>query len=284
MSHFRADLHCHSYFSDGSLSPVDVINLAKDIGLNALSITDHDSVSAYESAIPYAKEKDLELIPGVEFSSELNGVSVHILGYAFRPEHPAIQQFCQKHQERRRERNREILAKLAKINIIITEEDIEEAYKTLTNIIPYCVGRPHIALALKYKNYVTDTQEAFRQYIGENKPCFVKGSFFSAQDTIDVIHKSGGLAIIAHPHLVAPVNIMNQLLGMNFDGMECYYGRFTSDKHERWLKLAKKRNWLVTGGSDFHGALRPNIPLGCSWINEETFQPIRDHYSCNTLE
>lgn len=278
MNEFRADLHCHSHFSDGTLSPIELLSLAKSSDLQALAITDHDSVSAYDSAIPYAKEIGVELLPGVEFSSELNGESLHILGYAFNYQHPAIQEFCQKHHARRCERNLKILDKLASKQIFITESDINEAYQQIAHTTPHSIGRPHIALALKQKGYITEFKEAFQLYIGENKPCYVKGQFFSTQETIDVIHKGGGLAIIAHPHLISSKGLIDQLLNMNFDGIECYYGRFPPDRHERWLKIAKKKNWIITGGSDFHGEMRPHIALGCSWINAEAFDVLRSHY------
>jgi len=275
MTEFRADLHCHSTCSDGSLSPKEIIHLAKEIGLSAISITDHDTVEAYVSAIPLSKELGLTLLPGIELSAAMNGISVHILGYGFQPDDPIIRSFCERHVKRRQERNLAILNLLQKHGMSISEEDL----KTLpsTENVRSTIGRPHIALAMVKKGYVETIQDAFKKFIGEDKPCYTSGYSFTVEETIDIIHQAKGLAVIAHPHLINHPSILQALLTMNFDGIECYYGNFSSRDYERWLKIAKKHNWLVTGGSDFHGAIKPGLSLGSSWIDEKAFQAIQQH-------
>jgi predicted metal-dependent phosphoesterase TrpH len=276
MNPFRADLHCHSTCSDGSLTPVEIVQLAKQIGLSALSITDHDTVEAYKTATAAAKEAGITLLTGVEFSATLNDVSVHILGYGFSPEEPIIRALCQQHTERRHDRNRQILKLLAKHGMPITEEELlavcpsEQPFKHST-------GRPHIALAMIRKGYVDSVQNAFARYLAEGKPCFAPGVSFSIEETLDAIHRSNGVAIIAHPHLQKSNKIIKKLLEMNFDGMECYYGNFPLQRHQKWVKIAMNKNWLITGGSDFHGSIKPHIPLGCSWIDEERFKTLADY-------
>jgi 3',5'-nucleoside bisphosphate phosphatase len=270
---FRADLHCHTTCSDGSLSPIQVVNLAKQTGLQGLSITDHDTIDAYAEAIPAAKEAGIELISGVEFSAMHDNASVHILGYAYDLKSPAIQTFCQQHHQRRKFRNEAILVLLGNLGMPITEDDVSEY-----SLKDGTIGRPHIAQAMLKKGYVDSIQDAFKRFIGEGKPAYAKGNNFSVEETIGVIHQAKGLAIIAHPHLIKDSKIVQQLLTMNFDGLEGYYGRFPSEQHKKWLKAAKKRDWIVTGGSDFHGEIRPNSPLGSSWVREETFRLLQTHF------
>ncbi|NGX42823.1 MAG: 5'-3' exoribonuclease [Chlamydiae bacterium] len=266
---FRADLHCHSTCSDGTLSPEEIIDLAKEIGLSGLSITDHDTLMAYDTAIEYAKSRNLEMIPGVEFSSSLHGVNVHILGFAFSLDNEAIHNFCQKHHERRNKRYPAILTLLAENEMPISEEDLP------TTSHHGNIGRPHIAQAMIEKGYVTSFNEAFKKFLGENKPCFVKSEAFSVEETIDVIHEAGGVAIIAHPHLIRNASTVRQLLNMPFDGLEGYYARFGPRENNRWLEIAKNKRWLITGGSDFHGAVKSHINLGCSWVNEDLFRTLQ---------
>lgn len=276
MNPFRADLHCHTTCSDGSLSPTEIVLLAKQIGLSGLSITDHDSVNAYPTATPLCLELGIQLLTGAEFSTVLNGVSVHVLGYGFQTDHPEIQKLCAKHAERRYNRNLAILNLLTKYSMPVSEEELAEACSCSSkDFLHRAVGRPHIALAMVKKGYVDTVQNAFKKYLAEGKTCYAQGAAFSVEETIDVIHKAKGLAVIAHPHLLKNNQILRQLLEMNFDGIECYYGNFHPKDHKRWLKISEKKGWLVTGGSDFHGDIKPHISLGCSWVEEKFFQAIK---------
>jgi len=277
MSKFRADLHCHSTCSDGSFTPAELIVHASQQGLNGLSITDHDTTKAYETVFPLAQELGIELLPGVEFSTIQNGVSIHILGYAFNPFHPGILSLCERHILRRKGRNLEILKKLNTLNMPLSMEEILEGELNQSHTI----GRPHIAKGLVKKGYVTSIQEAFKKYLGEGKTAYVPGSSFTIEETLNVIHEANGLAIIAHPHLIEQPASVHTLLEMNFDGIECFYGNFKAEQNERWIKIADKKGWLKTGGSDFHGNIKPTIALGCSWICQETFDAMQKQYLQN---
>jgi len=278
MTGFQADLHCHSTCSDGTLSPRDLLLLAKSTGLSGISITDHDSIEAYETAIPIAKEIGLEIFSGAEFSTTLNGVSVHILAYGFSLQHPLIHALCQTHNLRRLNRNRTILDNLAKHQLPITEEELMECSTFEGAQSKATIGRPHIAMAMIKKGYVKNIREAFDKYIGEERCCYAPGEPITTEDTLETLHKANSIVVIAHPHLILNSSIVQQLLKMDFDGIEGYYSRFNNDQNKRWLKAAKKKNWLVTGGSDFHGDTKPNIALGCSWVSEETFRVIQQRF------
>jgi predicted metal-dependent phosphoesterase TrpH len=283
MNEFRADLHCHSTCSDGSFSPIDLVKLAHQTGLKGLSITDHDTIAAYEANLLEASHTfDVELVSGVEFSTIYEGASVHLLGYAFDLNHPDLKELCKKHIERREKRNRDILERLKALGLPITFEELEEMKALEHPMKKQILGRPHIAMAMIKKGYVSSIQEAFRQYIGEGKPAYSKGENYSTEETITIIHRASGLTVLAHPHLIANQSLISALLTLPVDGIECYYSKLYPEQHKRWLNIAKKRGWLITGGSDFHGEFKPNIPLGCSWVREETFRFLRQrHLSVN---
>jgi predicted metal-dependent phosphoesterase TrpH len=275
MNEFRADLHCHTTCSDGTVTPTEMIQLACDLGLQGLSITDHDTIAAYEEAFPVAQAKNLALISGIELSATHHQKSVHILAYSFSLQSKTIQAFCQEHHQRREKRNEAILVKLAAQGMPISNEEV------LSSEPDHSMGRPHIALAMVKKGYVDTIQQAFHMYIGEGKPCYVPGNTFSVEETLEIIHRANGLAIIAHPHLIDEVKILRDLLEMKFDGIEGYYARFPATANERWLKIGAHRQWLITGGSDFHGTIKPTLPLGSSWVNEETFTLLHHHFQRN---
>jgi 3',5'-nucleoside bisphosphate phosphatase len=279
MNEFRADLHCHTTCSDGSATAEEVIQLAKKSGLSALSITDHDTVAAYEEAALMASEAGILLLPGVEFSTVLKQSSVHILAYGFQVDDKAITKLCAKHTERRMSRNLSMLELLAKQGMPLVYEDLVDAIPAKLASKGRSIGRPHIAFAMIKKGYVKSPQEAFDKYLSEESSCFVQGDSFTVDETLDTIHSAKGIAIIAHPHLIKNTGLLNELLQKDFDGLECYYGKFPATSHERWLKIAKHRNWLITGGSDFHGIAKPNLNLGCSWIGQERFQAILEYLS-----
>jgi 3',5'-nucleoside bisphosphate phosphatase len=273
MSEWRADLHCHSTCSDGILSPVQIVDLAKEIRLSGLCITDHDTIDAYPSIIEYAANAGIEMISGVEFSCVHKNKNVHVLGYSFSTKNEEIKVFCGRHQARRTKRYMAILERLANARMPISEEDIKKQARGGASI-----GRPHIALAMMEKGYVLSVEEAFKKYLGDGMPFYVKGEAFPVQETIDVIHQAGGLAIIAHPHLIKEQSTVHHLLALNFDGLEAYYSRFDKMSDLRWVELAESKKWLITGGSDFHGSVKPQIQLGCSWVEWEIFQLLKQKY------
>ena len=139
------------------------------------------------------------------------------------------------------------------------------------------MGRPHIAQAMLLKGYVGSIKEAFHKYLGEGKKCYVPGDRVSVDETIAVIHAARGKAFIAHPHLLTAAFPIEKLLMRPFDGIECYYGNLALKLAEPWLEIAKKKGWLVSGGSDFHGEVKPQSVLGSSGVDQATFYQIFQH-------
>lgn len=263
---FKADLHCHSCYSDGTDTPQQLIDLAKERGLSGLSITDHDSIDAYQEAVPYAKEQGIRLLTGIEFSATYQQSPVHILGYNYDLENAPIQTLCKVHEKRRKERNQTILEKLKGLGYSFEYDQL------LKNTKGAIVGRPHIAMLLKEAGVVATIKEAFDRFLGEGKAAFDPGKPIMVEETIETIKAAGGKALIAHPHLVKRSNVIRHLLTLPFDGLEVYYANFPLDQEDKWLRLAKEKNWLISGGSDYHGSVKPNNRLGSSWVDEEAFE------------
>lgn len=268
---FRADLHTHTSFSDGTLSPEELIDKAIEVGLSGLAITDHDTIDAYTRALAYAKSRNFPLLGGVEFSTHHYGESFHLLAYCFRLNDPLLQALCTKHKTRRKERNRLMLERLNQMGIEIEESE-------LLPFLEGSVGRPHIAKLLVEKGVVRSISDAFSKYIGDGKAAFVPGERMELSDTIDVVHKAGGIAILAHPHLMKRQRMLRRALELPLDGLECYYARLDPSRERPFVEIAEGRNWWMTGGSDFHGENRPHTFLGSSWVGYDTFDPLYERF------
>lgn len=124
------------------------------------------------------------------------------------------------------------------------------------------------------KKAVASTQEAYDNYLSDTACCYSSGDKFPPHEVIHAIHRENGLAILAHPHFLKRGRFLRELLSLPWDGLECYYGRLPKEQEMPWVKIAQERNWLITGGSDYHGSVRPHIPIGASWVNEEMFRKI----------
>ncbi len=273
---FRADLHCHTNYSDGSDDPITLLKKAKEVGLSGLSITDHDCIDAYtDEVLAFAQSLEIRILPGIEISSSLYGNTVHILGYGFDLKSSSLLDVIGKTQEKRRERNRLILEKLSQKKKPISEKELWDFVGQKTGRVAHqVIGRPHIAALMIEKGYVSSFQEAFDLYLKDRACCYVAGFRLTPLEVVQAIHQARGRAVLAHPHFIKEKRILRDLLVFPFDGIECYYG--TLDKHleKPWLDLAKKKGWLPTGGSDYHGLIRPNVALGASWVSLDIFESL----------
>lgn len=266
------DLHMHSTSSDGSYTPKELLDAAKEAGLKGISITDHDTVAAYdEDLYSYASQIGVELITGVEFSTIYEQLPVHILGYNIDVKNQSLKKLCLAHATRREDRNKKILKKLEEYGVLITyDELLAQGGNT--------IGRPHIAHLLMEKGVVSSIKEAFEKWIGDGKKCYERGKIFSPKEAIDTIRLAGGVAILAHPILYKKKSTIKGLLNrFDFDGMECYYAAFSEDQKYRIVKIANEHSLLVTGGSDFHGDTKPYIKIGASYTNEEDLERLLAH-------
>lgn len=272
---FRADLHCHTTCSDGLLKPKELIELAIQIGLQGISITDHDTIAAYD-LLNIEEETNIAILPGAEFSAVQSNVSVHILAYAFPLRNRILQAFSDRHLSRRQERNEAIFSLLRKHKMPVEEIDLIKVCKGMP-------GRPHIAQAMVHKGYVKSIEEAFKKFLGEGKSCYYPGERVSVEETLEILQSAGAISIIAHPHLIKQRRVLNQLLEMDFDGIEAYYAKFSGDDEKKWVRIAQEKGWIVTGGSDYHGDIKPQNPLGCSWVPKEIFEILWNHYQSHEI-
>jgi 3',5'-nucleoside bisphosphate phosphatase len=267
---FRADIHTHSNCSDGTLTPVELVVAAAASSLQGLSITDHDTLEAYsEEVFKKAEEKGILLLPGIEISTRYREHDIHILGYGVDLKDLSLQAFVNEIQKRRIERNRQILLKLANRKMVIHEDELKvyEGLKGGKKVI----GRAHIAHMMVQKSYVKSMQEAFQSYLKEGACCFAAGNKFTPAEAILQIHLASGKAVLAHPHFIKSRKLVRDLLEMPFDGIECYYAKLGPDQEKEWVDIAAEKGFIATGGSDFHGEMKPHIPIGCSWVGQEVF-------------
>ncbi len=247
---------------------MEVLEKAKEAGLAGLSITDHDTVGAYNDALfVHAEKLGLQLGPGVEFSTKHDGHSVHLLGYAVDVKNAELLAFCKSHQDRRYKRNLAMCHKLEKMGM-----SVGEGWLVDNSGVPIQgIGRPHIARKMVIRGFVKDIKTAFTKYLGEGKCAYVESPIFSAEETIELIHAVSGKAFIAHPQLIRRNRLLKSLLALPFDGIECYYGNFTATS---WLEIAKEKNWMISGGSDYHGDIKPETRIGSSYVTREPFENI----------
>ncbi|MFZ4099793.1 MAG: PHP domain-containing protein [Chlamydiia bacterium] len=254
----RADCHTHSSASDGSYSPEELCQEALAVGLAGLSITDHDTVAAYDQLrVP----DGLTLLPGVEVTTDLEGSSVHLLAYGFSLDDKEIREMCRQRLESRRERFMEMRQRLQEQGLRL------DPNRTWTQT---ALGRPQLAQELIEMGVCRSYQEAFTKYLHDHAPAYVPGRSFATLEAIQQLQAANAYVILAHPMLVDRKKLP-KLMAMPLDGLEVWYGH-SRGSWVSWMNLAMERHWLMTGGSDFHGAAKPDQPLGASWTPWETFQ------------
>lgn len=257
----KIDLHTHSTVSDGTYSPAGLVRYAKAKGLKAMALTDHDSVEGLEVAIRVGGKIGVEVIPGVELSAEFPEGAMHLLGFFVDRTAPSFLRRLSLLQAARRERNPKVIEKLRELGFEITEEEVAAASGGGQ------IGRPHFARVLMEKGYVETITEAFEKILGEGKPAYIAKAQFTPEECIDLIHEADGVAVLAHPDtLRLPEEkggpLFERLVQAGLDGIEVYYSTHTPEAIGRYERLAEKWNLVKTGGSDFHGHIKPNIDLG----------------------
>jgi 3',5'-nucleoside bisphosphate phosphatase len=258
------DLHTHTNESDGSCTPLELVDRALAIGLEALGISDHDTFAGYDQAVEPARAYGLDLVCGIELSVRLTARprSIHVLAY-FLAEPPSAQfrEWVNGLIETRRERNRRLVAKLQSMGVPIELSEVERIGRTLT-------GRPHFARVLIQKGYASDYDDAFRRYFGESGPAFVERQGPTIAEATAKVSAAGGLAVLAHPirlgiqDSAAEDAFIQDLRDEGMRGIEVYHSDHGPEDVLRYASIAKKYHLAVTGGSDFHGDAKPAIALG----------------------
>lgn len=255
------DLHTHSTESDGTLTPQELMQLASDIGLSAIALTDHDTVGGLSKAKPVAESLGIELVPGIELSTDYNGTEVHMLGFYIDDTNPAFLKKLQEFIDSRNLRNEKMAFLLQKEGFSITLENLYREYPDSV------ITRAHFARYLVEHGYVKDRDTVFRKYLGDNCRCYVPREKITPFEAIDLIHLGGGLAFFAHPVLCHMNHdrlrfFVRDLKEAGLTGMEAVYSMNSPGDERNMKKLAQEFDLLISGGSDFHGENKPYIHLG----------------------
>lgn len=256
------DLHTHTNESDGTYTPFELVDAAAALDLEALAITDHDTLTGYDQAVPRALEKGLDLLCGIELSTKLNGKTIHLLGYFPNdPPSASFRQWLAHMQATRRDRNVRMAERLRSLGIDVTIEEVERKGRSLT-------GRPHFAKLMLEKGYVSSIQEAFDEYLDESAKGYVDRDEPDLRLGIERIQAAGGVSSIAHPvrigfHDPAKLRaLVSEMRSAGLSALEVYHSDHRHADVQQYLQLTREFDLEVTGGSDFHGDVKPSIRLG----------------------
>lgn len=258
------DLHVHSNKSDGSLTPAQLVDYAVEKGLSAFALTDHDTTDGIDEALEAAKGKNIQVIPGIEFSSEYEGQDIHIVGLYIDYKSDFFKRRLINFVNGRTIRNKEMCRRLTAHGIPVT-------YEELTAEFPGCViTRSHYAKFLLNHGYTKSMKEAFDRYIGDRCPCFVPRKKITPMRAVEIILKAGGFPVLAHPllyHMGADrlERLVSILKDMGLQGLEAIYCTYTPSDERQMRALAAKYDLCISGGSDFHGSAKPGLDLATGY-------------------
>lgn len=266
----KIDLHMHTNHSDGAYPPIELVKRAKEAGLSAISITDHDSVNGINEAIIYGKEIGVEVIPGLEISTDLDDKEIHLLAYFIDIENEELRKYLIFFRDERFHRAKRIVQKLRKLGLHITLDDV------LAQAQNSSIGRPHVAYALVDLGIISNYYEAFDKYIGDNGPAYERKIHVSPQSALKLISDSGGLSIIAHPGYMKESILIN-LIKAGVDGIEVIHPSHNENQIKFYKGIVNQYCLLATGGSDFHGGKKGDgNNLGKYFISPNHLEAMRN--------
>lgn len=262
----RIDLHVHSTESDGTFTPTEIAFYAKAKGLDAIALTDHDTIKGVRRCMEAGKKVGLAVIPGIEFAVQHNNIEIHVLGYNFDIDHPELNATLRTFLTNRTHRNEKMLAQLQSIGLNITMADVEATCQDPEGVIT----RAHFANALLNKGYVSSVTDAFHKYLSSGRPGYVSRSKVSPSECIRLIHDAGGIAVLAHPMIYGlsfadTVQLIFELKSLGLDGVEVIYPKHTEETILDLFNICLQNKLVPTGGSDFHGVNKPNLDIGVGY-------------------
>ncbi|MGM0472072.1 MAG: PHP domain-containing protein [Bacillota bacterium] len=269
----KIDLHLHTTASDGSYTPEELVQRAAKKGLQTIAITDHDTVAGVVPALVAAKELDLEVVPGVEFTTYIGQQEVHILGYYFDYlDQDLLLRFTEL-QNARKNRGQKIVKKLNQLGVDLKWKEVIEVAGS------GAVGRPHIARAMVNQGHVAKVSDAFDHYIGDWGPAYVPKTALEPKEAVDIIHQAGGVAVLAHPGHLGDDQLVMEIIEAGVDGLEAYYLTHNEQQVEKYVKLATRYDLLTTGGSDCHGPkVKEGILLGTVEVPDHVIPDLKSCY------
>jgi len=254
------DLHTHSVYSDGSMTPTELVRHAKDSGLSAISLTDHDCIDGVKEAVCEGERIGLEVVPGIEFSVQ-SKTETHILGYFIDINSDALKEVLPEILRVRRERGVQTEQNLKK-------QGIDVSYDEALTLAPGgLVGRAHFARIMVQKGYTASVKEAFDMYLSSGKKGFSSHQYLTDREAVRVIKESGGLSFVAHLHLIRLSDeelfeYLKSLKDVGLDGIEGYYTEYDEVMQKKYFEMAKELNLAISGGTDFHAESKPHIAIG----------------------
>jgi hypothetical protein len=251
-----ADLHLHSAFSDGTWSPEELAGRAVQQGLRTLALTDHDTMEGCPRMGAACGRVNIEFIPGTELTAEAGDAEVHLLAYHADALHPELSAALAAFQRVRQERVRSMVERLNGLGVPLRLESVEALAKCRSP------GRPHVARALVAGGFCATVDEGFERYLKRQRPAWVPKFRIAATEAIRLVHRAGGVAVLAHPGLSQADPWFSELLAAGLDGVECYHPKHDAACTERYLALAREHGLLVTGGSDCHGMSKGQPSIG----------------------
>lgn len=256
------DLHVHSSASDGSLTPEEVVDLAKAAGLSFFALTDHDTVDGVAAAVSHAKAlENIEVIPGIELSCYYNNREIHIVGLYVDYKNQTFLDGLLKLKQAREDRNKKMVQNFVDAGIPLTIEELKHGNPNSV------ITRAHFARVLVEKGICKTKQEAFDKYVGIHCPFYLAKPQVTPEHVLNLIQEAGGTAILAHPYSYKfnrseVETLLDTLIPLGLAGMECYYSTYDDGQTQELRSIALKKNLLVSGGSDFHGVVKPDISIG----------------------
>lgn len=264
----RVDLHLHTTASDGGLTPTELVQAARNRGLECIAITDHDSTNGIDEAFQEGERLGLHVIPGIEMSTDIPRAEVHVLGYYLDHHDAQFQDVLRQLREGRQERAEKMVEKLRGMGLELPWDRVLEVAGAGS------VGRPHVAQVMVECGYVSSPSEAFTEYIGRNAPAYVERYKLTPVEAVKMIRSVGGLPVVAHPaEIISLQDILPEMVAAGLAGLECYYYGYSPEAVEGLLALADHHNLIPTGGTDYHGRPEtgdgPRSP-GAVWVPWES--------------
>lgn len=266
-----ADLHLHTFFSDGTYSPEELVGHATRYGFAALALTDHDTVEGCDRMAVACDQAGIEFLPATELTAELRGFELHLLGYEIDSTHPRLLDELDRFQTVRQNRIREMVERLNRLDVPLKAE----AVFAIANC--RSPGRPHVGRALVQAGICATLDEAFERFLKRHRPAWVPKCKISAFDAITLIHEAGGVAVLAHPGLNRTDDVIPELVEAGMDGLECFHTKHSTATIEHYFNLAEQHDLIVTGGSDCHGMNKGQPLIGGIKLPYEHVQRLKDY-------
>ena len=265
-----ADLHLHTLFSDGTYTPEELATAGRRHGLETLALTDHDTVEGCARMQRACAAEQLDFVPGLELTSEVDGQELHVLGYHIDTAHAGLLRAVARFQTVRTQRIHEMVERLNGLQIPLKAEDVFAIANCRSP------GRPHVGRALVQAGYCRTVDEAFDRFLRRNRPAWVPKLKMSAADAIRLIHEAGGVAVLAHPGLTNADELIPDLVRWRLDGLECFHSRHSASLSDFYVHLAERFDLLVTGGSDCHGMSKGRPLIGTVRLPAERVERLRE--------